>query len=130
MMRRGGPVMNRQERAWRPGTGRPGMAGERGQSLIIALILLIVAAVLVMGSIRFYQQGARYSAAHAEIIQERYLAEAGIQLALHKLNTDEAFSTMIQNLDSGKRNPFDSSAQPGTISWANGNITVVIEPYE
>lgn len=103
---------------------------ERGQSLIIALILLVIAAVLVVGSIRFYEQGARHGVAHAGIIRERYLAEAGIQLTLHKLNSDDEFSEEIQNLDSGQRNPFDSGTAPGSINWGGGTITVVIEPYE
>lgn len=103
---------------------------QHGQALVITLILLIVAAVLVMGSIHFYQQGARHGSSHAAIIQERYLAEAGLQLTLQKLNSDEVFSQEIQNLDSGKRNPFDTAAAAGTIQWGGGSITVVVEPYD
>jgi type II secretory pathway component PulK len=99
-----------------------------GQALVIALILLLLAAVLVTGTVHFFQQNARNQAAHTAIVQERYLAEAGLQMTLQRLNADEAFSREIQQLVN-KRNPFDTTAGPATIVWGGGKITVVIEPY-
>jgi Tfp pilus assembly protein PilX len=120
------------------GGGAPrGVAGgnrarraQNGQALIIALILLVMAAILVLGSVYFHQQTSRQQVAHGKIVQERYLAEAGLQVTMQKLNSDEDFSEAIQNLASGQRNPFDTTAGPGSIEWGGGRITVVIEPYE
>lgn len=101
-----------------------------GQALIIALVLLVMAAILVLANVYFFQQSARLQVTHAKIVKERYLAEAGLQITLQKLNTDERFSRDIQNLASGQRNPFDSTAGPATIQWGGDSITVVIEPYK
>lgn len=89
-----------------------------------------MAAILVMGSVYFYQQSVKHYSAHTKILQERYLAEAGLQMTLNKLNTDEAFSREIQDLAVGQRNPFDTTAGPRSIQWGGGTITVVIEPYQ
>ncbi|RMH56258.1 MAG: hypothetical protein D6679_10025 [Candidatus Hydrogenedentota bacterium] len=102
----------------------------RGQALIVALILLLVAAVLVLAAVYFFRESAHQQVAHTRIIQERYLAEAGLELTLHRLNTDHAFSREIQILGATQKNPFDTNAGPGTITWEGGTITVVIEPYE
>ncbi len=104
--------------------------GTAGQALIVALILLMVAAIMVLGAIFFHQQSGRHYLRHAQIVQERYMAEAGLQMTLQKLNSDEHFSQEIQNLRSGQRNPFDTTAAPGTISWESGTIRVVIEPAD
>ena len=108
---------------------RMSVRSKKGQALVVALILLVIAAILVLGNVYFIQQSARQHVAHTRIVQERYLAEAGLQLTLQKLNSNEAFSRDIQNLLSGRRNPFDTSAGPATIQWGGGSITVVIEAY-
>jgi type II secretory pathway component PulK len=101
-----------------------------GQALIIALVLLMIAAIMVLSNVYFFQSGARQHVAHGKIVQERYLAEAGLQMTMQKLNADPEFSDEIQNLGSGKRNPFDTAAGPATIEWEGGKITVLIEAYK
>ena len=102
---------------------------EDGQALIVALILLVMAAILVLGNVYFFQQSARQQVAQTKIVQERYLAEAGLQITMQKLNTDASFSEEVYNLTSGKKNPFDSTAGPASITWGGGTVTVVIEAY-
>ncbi|MEK8022271.1 MAG: hypothetical protein AAB229_00520 [Candidatus Hydrogenedentota bacterium] len=104
--------------------------GNEGQALIIALILLIIAAILVLGNVYFFQQSSRMHVAHGKIVQERYLAEAGLQMTLQRLNSDREFSERIQNLTSGQANPFDTAAEPRAIDWGGGTITITIEPFD
>lgn len=101
-----------------------------GQALIIAIILLVIAVVLVLANVYFMQQTARQQVAQAKIIKERYAAEAGLQMTLEKLNTDATFSEQIQDLGTGQRNPFDTTAGPRTIQWEGESVTVVIEAYK
>ncbi|MEW5692518.1 MAG: hypothetical protein AB1765_04410 [Candidatus Hydrogenedentota bacterium] len=100
-----------------------------GAAIVVAIVLLVIAFIMALAITFSHQQESLTTIFYRFIAKDRHLAETGLELTLQKLNTDHNFSTEIENLVTGQRNPFDTQPAQGTINFEGGQITVTIEPF-
>lgn len=64
------------------------MRTQRGAALAIVLLLALIGSIAAYGALMLAMSGARHAEFSAERTQARYVAEAGLVIALHKLWND------------------------------------------
>jgi hypothetical protein len=95
---------------------------ESGQSLVLALVAIALAAILLTVAFSFLTSSSRLQASHAIVVRQQASTDSGVEYGIGRLGSDPALRTQITD---GRAGGVLTTTIPFTVTAPNGMAPTV-----